>query len=246
MSLAAGSVTPGYAGMGAVDPYAVDYDAPYFRRRMGFGRHRRQSLPGPGLFSPAYNDGVYGPENGPVGMYGPSSYGPGIVGSPYNGAGATSMYGPGSLMPPTSYSPMPGVTTVPTVPGQTTVIQLPRHHHRHRSSSRHQRHHGHHHHHRRARSVEPVITTSTGGFGQAANSAARAVGSAVGGVAGGAAGLVGGAVGGFARGAVGGASGGLGAGPGMSSWPAYTTSNMGYPGSAPGYGYGTGSTYRYY
>ncbi|KAG0708344.1 hypothetical protein DFH29DRAFT_477313 [Suillus ampliporus] len=91
--------TPGTAGASMVDgtdPYAIDYEAPYFRQRMG--RRRRLSSPG----------GTYGA----IGAYNPGAERgrSGMVGSPYLGTAAgmgmgasPAMYSAGS----SARSPLP-------------------------------------------------------------------------------------------------------------------------------------------
>ena len=216
---------PGMAGpgmSGGMDPYAIDYEAPYFRQRTG--RHRRLSMPSPGGGGGMPVGGMEGsPYLGAGGMgaspamYRRRSPMPGNYGgasstrslSPKNGGGSQTNRSP--VIPASSTNfiqyPAADVTTVPVYPGTTTVIQLPRRHRRH-----------HRHHSRRAQSEEP--TTDTGAtrsptVGGAFSGAARAVGGAAGGIAGGAAGLVGGAVGGLARGAIGGFRGGASVGGGL-------------------------------
>jgi len=293
---------PGMAGAGmsaGVDPYTIDYEAPYFRQRMG--RHRQLSMPGgmngasrgysPGVGTGGMQGSPYlgtGPEMGmgtnPA-KYGRRSPMPGV----YGGSPMTDAYGGRSPMPdayggrspmPDTYggrSPMLGayggispvvppvplnggvspmhaspmsrvspvnITTVPTYPGTTTIIEFPRkHRHRHRT--------------RRARSAESLdIAYKVGG---PVGGAARAVGGAVGGIAGGAAGMVGGAVGGLARGAMGGLERGAVTGARATAWPGATrafparangpmAAGMSgyYPGSPnAGYGYPGYSIYRY-
>ncbi|KAF9245051.1 hypothetical protein BU15DRAFT_71394 [Melanogaster broomeanus] len=234
--------SPGrYGTMGTVDPYAIDYDAPYFRWRMGLRPQRRLSLPGPGavIASPGYssgmyNDSSYGPGSGVRGTYG-------FTGSPYLGSAGTVMHAPASPIAPVPNSPMPRVTTVPTASGQsTTIIELPKRHH-HSSNGHHRS--GRHHHHQRSRSADPFTTTTIGGgFGNVASGAARAVGGLAGGIAGGATGLVGGAVGGLARGAIGGASSAMGVPRPSSYWGYPGSLGTAYPGSVPGYG----GIYRYH
>ncbi|KAF9222665.1 hypothetical protein BS17DRAFT_783215 [Gyrodon lividus] len=228
IGMGAGAVDS-YGTMGTVDPYAIDYDAPYFRRRMGFGPPRRlsESSPGSGMLSPGYSSGIYNHSRVLSALYGPDS---GVGGSPHVGSSVVGMHTPATAIAPVSNALVPRVTTVPTAPGQTTIIELPRHHHR--SSSRR-------HCHKRSKSVDPIMTTSTGGFGNAASSAARTVG---------AAGPVGGALGGLGRGAIGGKSSPMGIpSSGMSPYPGYAGSlGTAYPTTAPGYGYGYGGLYRYY
>jgi hypothetical protein len=245
VGMGVGAIGP-YGSLGSFDPYAIDRNAPYFRRYMGFGQQRRLSSPGPGMLSPGHSGGIHNRSpvpSSPHGRPGSAVGGMhGIGGSPHVGPQEAGMYHPPSPFAPVSNTQVPRVTTVATMPGQTTIIELPK---RRRSSGRHHHRHGHHHH-KRSKSTDPIMTPSAGGgFGNAASGAARAAGSVAGGIVGGAAGLVGGAVGGLARGATGGASGAMGV-PGSRMGPSlgYVGSQgAAYPATAPGYGYG--SIYRW-
>lgn len=222
--------TAGSGMSGGIDPHAIDYEAPYFRQRIG--RHRRLSTPAPygatGAYSPragvmggiggspyvgstpsmgmGTNPGIYGggsPLVGGNGMGATGMHG-GVYPSYHNGAGSSVYGGASPVYAPPIYGASPTYTGTPNV---TTVSAYPGTttviqlpRRRHRSSSRHR----HKHHNGRARSAEPDMIRYTGATSSPPNYFR--------GAASGAAKAVGGAVGGIAGGAaglVGGAVGGL-------------------------------------
>jgi hypothetical protein len=226
------SETAGSGMASGIDPHTIDYEAPYFRQRIG--RHRRLSMPAPygatGAYSPragtvmggiggspslgtapsigmGANPAIYGGESPLAGGNGTGATG--MHGSAYptyhNGAGSSVYGGASPVYAPPSYSassPYAGTPNVTTVSAYPGTTTVIQLPRRRHRSS--SRHH-HKHHNRRARSAEPDMIGYTDTIGSPTSNNFR-------GATGGAAKAVGGAVGGIAGGAagfVGGAVGGL-------------------------------------